>query len=96
MGLDLETATEDLPDAAVVVYDMSWPVAGIQPIYGRAAAGPDFEWIVLAACSPPKAELGYELIAFGVLNDNDVTDDVRALIAQHGYDRYLHECGGTG
>ena len=96
MGLDLATATEDLPDAAVVVYDMSWPVAGIQPIYGRAAAGSDSEWIVLAACSPAKTIGGYELIAFGVINKDDVTDDVGALIAQHGYDRYLDECGGTG
>jgi hypothetical protein len=96
VGLDLATATHDLPpDAAVVVYDMSLPVAGVEPIYGEAGADPDGEWIVLAAC---RAETvgGYESIAFGVINDDDVTDEVRDLMAQHGYDRYLYECGGTG
>jgi hypothetical protein len=97
MGLDLATATEDLPpDAAVVIYDISFPVAGIEPTYGGTDAGSDSEWIVLAACSPAKTSLGYELIAFGVLHNVDVTEAVRTLISQHGYDRYLGECGGTG
>jgi len=75
---------------------MSEPVAGVEPMYGEAEADPDSEWIVLAACSPTGASEVGDQVAFGVLNNADVTVDVRNLIVKHAYDRYLGECGGSG
>lgn len=90
VGMNIAEVESSLPpDAGLVVYDISFPVAGTESRYRSAESGPEEDWIVVAAC-------GSRLdVAAAVLNVDDYTSETAQAARAGEFDYLLAECDST-
>lgn len=91
IGMNVAEVEKQLPaEYGLVVYDISYPIAGKASRYRTADSGREEDWMVVAACGDEQN------IALAVLNVDDYTDENARAARAGEFDSLLVECGTSG
>ncbi|KFF58001.1 hypothetical protein JF66_21915 [Cryobacterium sp. MLB-32] len=85
VGSHLSDFRPAVGDQPFLIYDISKPVLGLEPLYNDGQ--PQDKWTIVAQC------VSGETLAVAVLASDDMTEDINTEAKSGKFDSTLTECG---